>query len=420
MKKMTRTIIAAVTILVFALTSSAAFAADGAGVKSGIKDAKASPVVAQEKAAPLADAAAPVQPTVGSTGYFDAKTLNYASSKPGSPKVIKTKDDGSYKWYSIGVHTSGKLYVDVGSASYNENSVSVVVSTTKSTSGSKGSTGYVSPGTDEYGIGGVDVKAGKVYYVGIQSYSYAVAAARAYVYSYKTRTLKAGKTMIAPGYKGYSYKDSAVKYKIKPKKTGYMLVDVEEYGTGYASAGYVQLLNKKKKAVSDKLWFYEGSNTSYVVFGVKKGTTYYLKATDFSGSYDNCYVYGIAHKIKKSPVRYNKTRRKALKLKRKGAYKKTTIPANNKSGNQWYKFRVTKKRTTKIKLDTTYIKSGTIKLTLYAGGKKIDSTTVSNGDVHTYTITHSTTWGKANRGTYYLKIHKSKKATGQYKIKYLK
>ncbi|MDO4860160.1 MAG: hypothetical protein Q4A48_03975 [Bacillota bacterium] len=122
----------------------------------------------------------------------------------------------------------------------------------------------------------------------------------------------------------------------------------------------------------------------------------------------------------KSPVRKNTKKRKAVKLKRKGAWKKTVLLGNNRAGNQWYKFKVTKKRTTKISVDTIRVKSGTVKMTVYCGKKKIDTVTLSNGVRKPYTITYSTTWGKAKRGTYYVKIHKSKKATGQYRIKYVK
>ena len=97
------------------------------------------------------------------------------------------------------------------------------------------------------------------------------------------------------------------------------------------------------------------------------------------------------------------------------------MPANNKSGNQWYKFKVTKKRKTVIKVDAKNLVSGTTKISVYAGSKFIGSSTISNGrggDVNAFTVTNSTTYGKANSGTYYVKIHKSQKANGVYKIKY--
>ena len=405
MKKMTRTIIAVVTILVFALTSSAAFAADGAGLKSG-------------------PAAVAKSYTVKSTGQVNAKTLAYVStSKPGYvTKSFPAEDYDVFYTYTVGVKTSGKLFFDAIAGNGNSGYVKVVVGTRGSESGTISySTNYgsLAPGQSKMGIGGIDVTAGKTYLIGFSSTYAGTAKVRGYVYSYKNnRFLKAGKMMLSSGYKGSS--TSAVRYKIKPTKSGYITVALKEYGYSDTS-GDVQLLNKKKKAVSDKLWYYTGSSGYKAVFGVKKGVTYYLKVTDTCGSYGNCYKYSVKYKVTKSPIRKNTKKNKSVKLKRKGSWKKCVVLANNKTGNQWYKFKVTKKRTTIIKVDAKNVKSGTLEASVYRGKKKIGSTqTLYNGQVNPLKVTYSTTYGKANRGTYYLKIHKSKKATGQYKIKYLK
>lgn len=60
------------------------------------------------------------------------------------------------------------------------------------------------------------------------------------------------------------------------------------------------------------------------------------------------------------------------------------------------------------------------KATVYCGKKKVASTTLYNGDVNTLKLTYSTSYGKAKKGTYYLKLSKSAKANGSYKIRYLK
>ena len=425
MKKMTRSLIAVITILVFTLTSSAVFADSTAAVKNGIDAAKDGKTAVTEQIAPKALDTSAIQPksyTVKSTGTLNAKTLNYASStKPGWEGLqVQGKGSNVWEYWTLGVKTSGKLYMDVysdddDSQGYIEVAVGTI-SNGKITT--LGSTAYLSPGETREAICGKDVTAGKTYVVAVSSDDIGLVAVRPYALSYKTRTLKAGKTMISSGYKG-DYNDSAVKYKIKPTKSGYITVGLKEYGYD-KSAGYVQILNKKKKIASDKLWYYQGSDTSYVVFGVKKGVTYYLKVTGCQGTYDNYYAYGIKYKITKSPVRKNTKRSKSVKLKRKGSWKKTVLLANRKSGNQWYKFKVAKKRTTVIKFDGTNIKSGTVKMTLYRGKKKIDTTKVHNGEKWSYKVTYGTTWYKANRGTYYIKVHKSKKATGQYRIKYSK
>ena len=202
-------------------------------------------------------------------------------------------------------------------------------------------------------------------------------------------------------------------FKIKPTKSGYIKVTPKVYGT--TPSGDITLLNKSKKAVSTKV---TSSSSNTVYFGVKKGNTYYLKITKVYGSYSSFYIFGMKFTNVKAPIRSNTKKSKSKKLTRKGSYISTTMVANNKSGNQWYKFKVTKKRTTKIKVDASKVKSGTTKVTFYYGSKKIDSSSVVNGKVNTYTITYSTTYGKAQKGTYYVKIHKGQKANGVYKIRY--
>lgn len=432
MKKMTKTLIAVVTILVFALTSSAVFAQDGAGLKSGIEMEKTVPAASQEKVPqkPVDKAPAPAKAvaegyTVKSTGAVNAKTLNYASTtKPGYvSKGFPAEDYNIFYTYTVGVKTSGKLYIDAIASSANSGSVKVIVAKRGSTEDeilyNSNNYGYLSPGQSDSGIGGLDVTAGNTYYIGFSSYYSGTAKVRAYVYSYKNnRFLKAGKMMLSSGYKGSST-TTALRYKIRPKKTGLMTVKLKEYGYS-STSGDVTILTKNKKTASKKLWYYTGAAGYKAVFGVKKGVTYYLKVTDTYGSPDSCYKYGVKYTVKKTPLKKNTKKRKAIRLKRKGAWKKNILLANNRTGNQWYKFKVTKKRTTRIKVDTTNVKSGTVKLTVYCGKKKIDTVTLSNGVRKPYTITYSTTWGKAKRGTYYVKIHKSKKATGQYRIKYVK
>ena len=431
MKKMTKTLIAVVTILVFALTSSAVFAQDGAGLKSGIEMEKTVPAASQEKVprqhvdkAPTPAKAVAQGYTIKSTGDVNAKTMSYvATSKPAYKQYYfnGTTDSDVYGYVSVGVKTKGKLYVDAIAGSSNEYGTSVIVGVLNKTKGTITHSGsyYLSPGETELRLGGVDVTAGKTYAIGINSYSGGSIKVRAYVYSYKNnRFLKAGKMMLSSGYKG-SRTTTALRYKVRPKKTGLMTVKLKEYGYS-STSGDVTILTKNKKTASKKLWYYTGAAGYKAVFGVKKGVTYYLKVTDTYGSPDSCYKYGVKYTVKKTPLKKNTKKRKAIRLKRKGAWKKNILLANNKSGNQWYKFKVTKKRTTRIKVDTTNVKSGTVKMTVYCGKKKIDTVTLSNGVRKPYTITYSTTWGKAKRGTYYVKIHKAKKATGQYRIKYVK
>lgn len=430
MKKQMKKLIAMITILTMALTVSPAFAADtdaqaGAGEKAAIDVTTEGPdAAAKEVQNVKKPAKAPTMETKGysvkSTGDINAKTLKYASTKKYSKKTLYFDGLDYYEVYDLGVKTSGKLYVDINASSGNYGSVEVVVGTFNRDTGKityqSSSYAYLSPGETENGVSGIDVKPGKLYAIGLRASSPGTVRATAYVYSYKTRTLPAGRMMLSAGYKNGN-NDSAVKYRIKPKKSGALKVTLKEYGYT-TSAGYVTLLTKKKRVASEKLRYYQGSSSSRAVFGVKKGVTYYLKVTSCAGSYNKQYKYGVKYKITKAKYRKNTKKSRAVRLKRKGSYKSAILLGNRKSGNQWYKFRVTHKRKTVIKLNAFNIKSGKVTMTVYRGSKKVGSTTVSKGVNNSVTVTYSTTYGKANSGTYYIKVHKSKKATGTYKIKY--
>ena len=347
-----------------------------------------------------------------------AATMNDSTSKKNAAVTISTPGRSEYVVYSIAVKNSGKLYVDASASSSNTYSVSIAVGTYSSSTLSYDRYYSVSPGKVQTGIGGCDVAAGKTYYVGIQSSYAASAQITAYVIPYNTRTLKEGQVMYASGYKG-NKADSKACFKIVPSKTGYIKVDLKELGYDN-SGGYVTLLNANKKAVSEKLLYDSDSETSYVVFGVKKGKTYYLKVTGCVGSSAYRFAYAITYTNKAATLKNNTSKKKAVKLKRKAKAKSMTRVATGKKQNQWYKFKVTKKRKTQIKVDASLIKSGSATVTVYRGKKKVASTKMYAGKVYTYTVTYSTTYGKANKGTYYVKVATTAKCSGMYKIRYLK
>ncbi len=349
--------------------------------------------------------------------YMSAATINYSTSTKGDATTISTSGGSNYYVYSVEVKTSGKLYMDALAYNSNSSSCYVDLGTYDGSVFNHGSSTYLSAGSEKDGIGGYDVKKG-TYWVGIQSSSSASAYVRAYVIPYSTRKLPAGKMMIASGYKN-SYQDSAAKFKIRPTKSGYITVTLKQYGYD-SSSGYVTLLNSKKRAVSDKLWYYSSSTTSYVVFGVKKGVTYYLRVNSCQGSSSYQYAYGIKFKQKAALLKKNIKKSKSLLLKRKAKYKSMTRQATGKAMNQWYKIRVPRKQKTQVRVDASKVKSGSAKITLYYGSKKIDSATIYLGKINTFNITYSTTYGQAMKGTYYIKVTTSKKCSGMYKIRYLR
>ena len=363
-----------------------------------------------------------IQTMTMANGMIVATSMMYNTTALDPGEIVECAGGTEYYVRPITVSTSGKLYAAVRADTANTRYASVALGTSFNPSTEtftySGRTWSLKPGESYNGIGGIDVVAGNTYYVGVQSSEYGKVNVQPYVYSYDTRTLPAGLVMLTSGYRG-NYGDAAALFQIKPNKNGYIRVAATEYGYS-TSGGYITLLNAGKKAISDKLWYYSGSKTSYVAFGVKKGVTYYLLANSFEGASSMQNAYGIQYNVYSSTLRKNTTKKKAKTLKRKGKFISTVMPATGKAGNQWYKFKVPKKQATQIRINMANVKSGKTKATVYCGKKKVASTTLYNGTVNTLKLTYSTSYGKAKKGTYYLKLSKSAKANGSYKIRYLK
>lgn len=429
MKNIMRKVLALGVAAAMTLSTATAFAADGGAVQSGIKATTAG----GEKAAVTQPALGIDNPiTFGlaadfkggkalkADGDYSAIPVNYEADAKKLDSDIVTygaQPSGTYDYCLITAKSTGKMYIVLQTDPANSAGVTVALGTRSGSQFLISKTTYLAADATNEGFGCIDVTAGQTYILGFQSSSAGRIAFAPYIYSYATRALPAGKAMMSSGVKGSSNAASTVLYKITPAKSGYIDVVLSNGGATY---GKVTLLNSSKRAVSSTLSYNSKSKTGYVVFGVKKGKTYYLKVTGCTGLYSNQYMYAILYKATAGKIRANTKRSKSIKLKRKAKYTVTTAPAKTKGGKDWYKFKVTKKRKTQVRIDATNVKSGTMKVTCSAGKKKIATKTVVKGKVNTFTITHSTTYGKANRGTYYIVIQKSAKMNGQYRIKYLK
>ena len=368
--------------------------------------------------------------TIEADGSVAAVTWNYKPASVPNPDVFHyaASASGECSIIRVNVKTSGKLWLI---AAVGENTLAPAKVFVGKYNPDTGDVNYSYTVTatlsaiDEAvsGIGGIDVVSGGSYCIGIESEQAGDIAVLPYVFSYATRTLLVGKLMWTEGYKTSSagkLVDSKALYKIKPSKTGYIVVSAAEFGRS-TTAGYITLLNSKKKAISDKLTYNDSNKAKYVAFGVKKGVTYYLQATGFQGVADENYCYGIQYKNYAAALRANTSKKKSTTLKRKAKYITAAMPATGTSGSQWYKFKVTKKRATRISIDATYIKSGKTTVTVYCGKKKVGkSVTLKNGKVITLFITNKGKKGVAKKGTYYLKVTKSAKANGRYRIRYVK
>ncbi len=216
----------------------------------------------------------------------------------------------------------------------------------------------------------------------------------------------------------YPYNDKYVK--VKPSKTGVMTVDLKE--SGYSTYnGYVTLYDANKNRISDSKILYSSSKTaSKAYFGVSKGKTYYIRVQSCYGTAKYGYRYGIRYNVASATDRSISSSSKAVKIS-KGKTYSTLFRATNTTNTDYYKFYVPAKRTTKFSVDTTKVRSGKIYVRVYKNGKQVGSTKTINPSATktTYTVTYGTTSGKASAGTYYVKVSKSAKCSGLYKIKYV-
>lgn len=244
------------------------------------------------------------------------------------------------------------------------------------------------------------IPAAGTYYVGLYSdkgynttYTY-YALAVAIFYNGANRELSNGK-QIAVG-----QKDGQTNYfKFTAVNSGY----ITTYGD--KSAGYYQvaLCNSSKKALSGNT--YLGYNPTY---GVKKGTTYYIKVVS---SYNSSGGYTFKLVNNKISEKSGSKKSKAVTIK-KSTTKKGTIVAGS-SQTDWYKFKLTSKKSVKI-----YLKGHTndqLKITVYKGSKKIGSRIFYYSDA-SRTLESAGKWSK---GTYYIKIQRANsKSSGWYSLKW--
>lgn len=281
---------------------------------------------------------------------------------------------------------------------------------------------YASAGEERLNAKKILVNKGQTCYVLVQSGAYAevnpTVYLRARVYTTEQRTLSASssKWTIVSGMNKEGEYGKATWFKVKPSKSGLMKVYLQEYG--YESTyGNVTLYNADKKAVSEKI-SYSSSGNNELCFGVKKGRTYYLKVENFYGSSTESNAYGVRYTISGMTDKAYSSKSKAKVLKRKASSTANLFTASTGTATDWYKINVSAKRKTEIKINASWIESGYLTVTVYKGSKKVGTGKVYAGNSNTFQITYGTTYGKANKGTYYIKVVKSKKANGKYTIQY--
>lgn len=226
------------------------------------------------------------------------------------------------------------------------------------------------------------------------------------VYFFNSEGSSISKDQIA-GY--YSQNPNDPTYtKISVKSTGYIGVITQEIDGYFVK---VTLCNSKKKAVSQEL--YTSQNVgSIVYFAVTKGT-YYIKTSSVTGG-----LYDIMYKFQKVKEKSGSKKSKAVTIKA-GKTVKGVLTANNKSQSDWYKVKLSKKKTLKL-LVASLNTDNDLRIKLIPANKRVR---VLSGGTFLLKSNYKTTWKfkKVPAGTYYIQVtKKNKKSSGYYSIKFYK
>lgn len=244
----------------------------------------------------------------------------------------------------------------------------------------------------------IQVPYGGKYYLGVCSSSvpgiYAALRVSAGYVNGADRTITSGQEVLV------GQKNAQTNYfKFKAKNTGYLQV----LSTKDAASNKVTLCNSKKKALSNSL------AVRYApTFGVKKGTTYYVKiASNFNS--EGAYLFKATNT--KITEKSGKKKAKAVNLKKNKTVKGTIIAGNGQE--DWYKFKLTGNK--KVKITMKGATNDSMKVQVYKGGKKISGTSGTFRYTNkSYTVKSIGKWSK---GTYYIKISRgNKKSSGYYTL----
>lgn len=198
-------------------------------------------------------------------------------------------------------------------------------------------------------------------------------------------------------------------FKLKAEKTG-VLTLTGDY------AGYVRLLDSKKKAVSDNIILATSSKYKEpyrtASFGVKKGQTYYIQTTNAVSPYN---MFSLKYNIKSVTDKSGAARSKALSMKSGKKY--TGLAVAGTKTTDWYRLTVKKKKVLSLYLSGAL--SDGVKIEFYnsKGGKFSGSGTVrrtsSSALFHPYNVKSGK---KITPGTYYIKVTSGAKDSGSYTL----
>ena len=149
---------------------------------------------------------------------------------------------------------------------------------------------------------------------------------------------------------------------------------------------------------------YGAKSDNYVVTTGLAAGTYRVVANASSGE-----VIYFINQNQKAADSYGTSKKKAKEIKRKKAKKQVFLSNESTSKTHWYKIKVKKTGTTYI--DVTGLGNKSKISVTVTGPARLKHKTISKG----FRI-----YGKAKKGTYYIKISKGSKGTSGYQVKYTK
>ena len=241
------------------------------------------------------------------------------------------------------------------------------------------------------------VPAAGTYYLSIEPYN-----ANGYISVWGSFINGNDRTIANKAWSAVGLKDAQTNYlKFKASSSGYITV------LHQGLSGKVTLTNSKKKALSNAIYSSSYSSTKKITFGVKKGTTYYLRV---AANYNSDGAYRVKFTNSKITDKSGSKKSKARTMKRKATYKGSIIAGSSTS--DWYKFKVTSKR--KVTVTMKGATNNKIKAVFYTSkGKKIGSTTFY--DYNSKRVLQSV--GKLSKGTYYVKVYRgTSTSSGWYSL----
>lgn len=189
-------------------------------------------------------------------------------------------------------------------------------------------------------------------------------------------------------------------FKFKAVKTGYLTINIGSVDSA-ASMNKITLCNASKKALSDAVAVKDSP-----VYGVKKGTVYYIKIK----ATENIEGYRFKVTNEKISDKTATTKAKAVTLKRSKEKKGVIVAGSSKSS--WYKFNLPKNGSMQVLV--TGVHSGKLKVSFYNSKVKKSSDVIKNGQT-----VRIFSRGTMSKGTYWVQIERgNNKSSGYYTIRW--